>query len=125
MRRYTIGILIFAISVLVFGFMSEKITPESFQYISFPDLGAAVVKSLVVVVIFLLAAVASVPSLLIDLILRLFTDYDFVLLNHLWDICWKGVTLQWFWAETSGSSIFFGALILIVLSALILRKGGG
>ncbi len=121
MKRFAIGLLIFSLMVLIFGFMSEKITTESFQYISFPDLGLAVVKSLAVVLIFLLAAAASIPSLFIDLVLLLVPAQDFPILNHLWDVCWKGVTLDWFWKETSGSSIFFGALILFIAGFLLLR----
>jgi len=122
MRRYATGLLIFSILILVFGFLFGKITLESFQYISLPGLLFAVLKSLVVVLVLLLTLAAAVPLFLIDLVLFLLAGYDFELLNNLWAICWKGVTMGWFWTETSGSSIFFGAIILLIISSAMTRR---
>lgn len=122
MRRYALGLVLFSVFILVFGFITGKISSESFQYISIPGLFFAVVKSLVVVLILLLALAASVPAFLIDFILLFLTDYDFPLLSNIWGVCWDGVTLNWFWTETSGSSIFFGALILLLISGAFSRR---
>ncbi len=122
MRRYATGLLLFSILILVFGFINGKITAESFQYISLPGLLFAVIKALIVVLILLLALAASLPAFLIDLLLFLLAGYDFELLSSIWGICWNKVAVGWFWTETSGSSIFFGGLILLVISALLMRR---
>lgn len=122
MKRYALGLLVFSILIIVFGFMTEKITIASFQYISFPGVFMAVGKSLMVVLVLLLAGAAAVPSFLIDLALTFFTPYDFPMLTHLKNICWDGVAINWFWNETSGSSIFFGALVLFVISGFLSKS---
>ncbi|PHN01572.1 hypothetical protein [Flavilitoribacter nigricans] len=122
MRRYALGLVLFSVFILVFGFITGKISSESFQYISIPGLFFAVVKSLVVVLVLLLALMASIPSFLIDFILLFVTDYDFPILSNLWNVCWDGVTLNWFWTETTGSSLFFGALILLLISGAFSRR---
>jgi len=122
MRRYASGLFLFAILLLIFGFISGKISGESFQYISLPGLLFAVLKSLVLVLVLLLAIAASVPAFFIDLLLFLFTSYDFAVLKGIWNVCWDGVTMDWFWTETSGSSVFFGAIILMLISGLLMRK---
>ena len=67
--RYTTGLFLFAILILFFGFVYDKITFESLQYISVPGLLMAVVKSLVVVLVLLLSLAISTAALVIDLIL--------------------------------------------------------
>lgn len=121
MRRYATGLLLFSIFIIVFGFITGKISVESFQYISIPGLLFAVLKSLIVVLVLLLAVAASVPAFVIDIILLFFTSFDFVLLGSIWEVCWNGVTIDWFWTETSGSSLFFGGLILLIISSLLMR----
>lgn len=113
--------LLFAILILVLGFLYGKINGESFQYISFPGLIYAVLKSLIVVLILLLAITATIPSFFIDLILFFITDYEFPLLKQIWEISWGQVTMGWFWTETSGSSLFFAALILLILGGVMTR----
>ena len=124
MRRYASGVFLFAILILIFGFINGKISGESFQYISLPGLLFAVLKSLVIVLVLLLAIAASIPAFFIDLLLFLFTSYNFEVLKGIWNVCWDGVTIGWFWTETSGSSIFFGAIILMLISGLLMRRPG-
>jgi len=121
MRNYAAGLSLFAILIILFGFLNGKITAESFQYISLPGLLYAVLKSLVVVLVLLLALAASLPLLVIDIVLLLFTNYDFATLKGVWGVAWDGVTMDWFWTETSGSSVFFGALILLLISGFFAR----
>lgn len=121
MRNYAAGLSLFAILIILFGFLNGKITGESFQYISLPGLLYAVLKSLVVVFVLLLSLAAAIPLLLIDIVLLLFTNYDFELIQSVYGVVWDGVTLGWFWTETSGSSIFFGALILLLISGFFAR----
>lgn len=121
MRRYAAGLALFAILILVFGFINGKITGASFQTISLAGLLFAVLKSLLLVLILLLAVGASIPLLIIDILLLLFTEYGFALINGVWDVVWGRVTIGWFWTETSGSSLFFGALILLLLSGFFMR----
>lgn len=116
------GLVFFSLFILVFGFVTGKISGESFQYISFPGLFFAVVKSLVIVLVLLLALVAALPAFLIDLLLYLATDYDFPILSTIWDVCWNGLTINWFWTETTGSSLFFGALVLLLISGAFSRR---
>ena len=120
--RYTTGLFLFAILILFFGFVYDKITFESLQYISVPGLLMAVVKSLVVVLVLLLSLAISTAALVIDLILLLFTQLDFPLLSYIWNIAWEEVTMSWFWTATSGSSLFFGALILLLLGGGLSRR---
>jgi hypothetical protein len=122
MRRYAAGLFLFSIFIIVFGFISGKITTESFQYISLSGLLFAILKALIVVLILLLALAATIPTFFIDLVLLFFTSYNFAIVGNLWAICWKGVTIGWFWTETSGSSLFFGALILLLISSLLYRR---
>jgi hypothetical protein len=122
MKRYAAGLFLFSIFIIVFGFISGKITTESFQYISLSGLLFAILKALIVVLILLLALAATIPIFFIDLVLLFFTSYNFAIVGNLWAICWKGVTIGWFWTETSGSSLFFGALILLLISSLLYRR---
>jgi len=122
MRRYALGLFIFAIFIILFGFANGKISGESFQYISFPGLFYAVLKSLVIVLILLLAIGASAFAFFIDLLLLIFTTYDFPILGNIWNVCWDGVTIGWFWTETSGSSLFFGAVVLLLISGVLMRR---
>ena len=122
MKRYVTGLLIFSILIIIFGLITGKITVESFQVISLPGLLFAVLKSLVVVLVLLLGLAAALPGIVIDIVLLFVSSYDFPITGNLWSVCWEGVTLDWFWTETSGSSLFFGALILAVVSGLLLRK---
>ncbi len=122
MRRYATGLFVFSILMILFGFITEKITISSFQYISLPGVIFAVGKSLLVVLILLFAIGAAIPSLFIDILLTFFTDLKFPLLNFLKEICWDKMAVSWFWNDTSGSSVFFGALILLLISGALSRK---
>lgn len=122
MNRYATGLFLFAIFILVFGFINGKISMDSFQYISIPGLFYAVLKSLVMVLVLLLAVAATIPAFFLDLLLLIFTNYDFPILSQIWNISWDGLTIGWFWTETSGSSLFFGALILLILSSYLMRS---
>lgn len=122
MRRYVTGLLIFSILIIIFGLLTGKITVESFQVISPAGLLFAVFKSLVVVLVLLLGLAAALPGILIDVVMLFVGAYQFPITGNLWSVCWKDVTLDWFWAETSGSSLFFGALILAIVSGLLLRR---
>jgi hypothetical protein len=122
MSRYATGLLVFSVFLLIFGFLSGKINLSSFEYISLPGLLYAVLKSLIVVLVLLLSLAAALPLLIIDVVLLFFTNFDFSLISHLWAVSWKGVTLGWFWTETSGSSIFFGSIILLIISSAFSRR---
>lgn len=123
MRRYVTGLLLFSILIIIFGLITGKITVESFQVISLPGLLFAVLKSLVVVLVLLLGLAAALPGIVIDIVLLFVSTYSFPITGNLWSVCWEGVTLDWFWTQTSGSSLFFGALILAIISGLLLRRG--
>lgn len=122
MKRYVTGLLIFSILIIIFGLITGKITVESFQVISLPGLLFAVLKSLVVVLVLLLGLAAALPGILIDVVMLFVASSQFPITGNLWSVCWKEVTLDWFWTETSGSSLFFGAVILAIISGLLLGK---
>lgn len=122
MRKYVIFLLIISILFIILGFTSGKISGESFTYISLTGSLLAILQILVVVLILMLAATMALPALIIDVLLLIFTTMYFPLISTIWNIVWYDITVGWFWTTTSGSSILFASLVLIIISVLGLRR---
>lgn len=122
MRKYVIFLLVISILFIVLGLASGKISGESFTYISLTGSLLAILQILVVVLILMLAAMMALPALIIDVLLLIFTTMFFPLISTIWNIVWYDITVGWFWTTTSGSSILFASLVLIIISVLGLRR---
>ena len=122
MRKYVIFLLVISILFIVLGLASGKISGESFTYISLTGSLLAILQILVVVLILMLGAMMALPALIIDVLLLIFTTLYFPLISTIWNIVWFDITIGWFWTTTSGSSILFASLVLIIISVPGLRR---
>jgi hypothetical protein len=120
-RRYIFSILVLSVLFLVTGFLSGKISGDSFTYISLTGTFSAVIQILFVTVILMLALLMTLPAVIVDLLL-LFLGWSFPMIERIWNVVWDELTIGWFWIPTSGSSILFASVILIIGSLLILRS---
>jgi hypothetical protein len=107
---------------IVLGFMSGKISGDSFTYISLTGTLLAILQILLVVAILMLGIAMLTPAIIIDLLLLLFSNLYFPLVGNTWHVVWNQVTVGWFWTETSGSSLLFSSIILAVISFFAIRK---
>lgn len=123
MRKYTNLLFFVSLILLILGFVTSKITMESFQYISLTGFLFAILKILLITIAISLAAAMTLPALVIDLIMMLVAGYDLLVTTSLWNIVWNEYTMDWFWHTTSGSSLFFATLLLIILTVFVYRKG--
>jgi hypothetical protein len=122
MKKYTNFLFFVSLILLILGFFTNKITTESFQFISIGGFFFAVLKILLITVIISLAAAITLPALVIDLIMMLIAGYGILITTSLWDIVWNEYTMDWFWYTTEGSSLFFAAIVLIVISVFVYRR---
>lgn len=122
MKRYVVLLFIVSILFIVLGLVTGKISGDSFTYISITGSLLAILQILVIVLILMLAAAITIPALIIDLLLLIFTGLYFPLVGGIWDVVWDDVTIGWFWASTSGSSLLFASIILAIISFLMMRK---
>lgn len=120
--RYVTFLFIVSILFIIIGFVTGKISGDSFTYISLTGSLLAILQILVIVLILMLGIAMTLPALLIDLLLLIFTGMYFPLVGATWDVVWDEVTLGWFWAFTSGSSLLFASVVLAIISFLILRR---
>lgn len=123
MRKYTNLLFFVSLILLILGFVTSKITMESFHYISLTGFLFAILKILLITIAISLAAAMTLPALVIDLIMMLVAGYDLLVTTSLWNIVWNEYTMDWFWHTTSGSSLFFATLLLIILTVFVYRKG--
>jgi hypothetical protein len=123
MRKYTNLLFFVSLILLILGFVTSKITMESFQYISLTGFLFAILKILLITIAISLAAAMTLPALVIDLIMMLVAGYGLLVTTSLWDIVWNEYTMDWFWNTTGGSSLFFATLLLIILTVFVYRKG--
>lgn len=122
MKKYTNFLFFVSLILLILGFVTSKITGESFQYISLSGFLFAVLKILLITVTISLAAAITIPALLIDLIMMLIAGYGILVTTSIWDIVWNEYTMNWFWESTGGSSLLYATLILIIISVFVYRK---
>jgi hypothetical protein len=123
MRKYTNLLFFVSLILLILGFVTSKITMESFQYISLTGFLFAILKILLITIAISLAAAMTLPALVIDLIMMLVAGYDLLVTTSLWNIVWSEYTMDWFWHTTGGSSLYFATLLLIILTVFVYRKG--
>lgn len=121
LKRYLQFLFLASVLFIIVGFITGKISGESFTYISLTGTAYSILQILLVVIILIIGIAISTPALIGDLILLLL-GLHFPLLNAIWNVAWHQVTLGWFWSHTSGSSILFGSLILGVVSLLAMRR---
>lgn len=121
LKRYLQFTFLASVLFIIIGFVTGKISVDSFTYISLIGTVEAMFQILVVAILLMLGLAVSVPALIADLIL-LFMGMSFPLLHSTWGVLWDQVTIGWFWASSSGSSILFASIILAVVSALAMRK---
>lgn len=120
-KRYLQFTFLASVLFIIIGFVTGKISGESFTYISLVGTVQAVFKILLVALMLLLGLAMSLPALIADLIL-LFLGFSFPLLDAVWGVIWDQVTIGWFLKSSSGSSVLFGAIILAVISGLAVKK---
>ncbi|MFW5901323.1 MAG: hypothetical protein ACOCUK_02140 [bacterium] len=123
MKKYTTFLFIVSLVLMILGFLTSKITGESFQYISLTGFLFAILKILLITVTISLAAAITLPALVIDLIMMLIAGYGLLVTNSIWNIVWNEYTMDWFWQTTGGSSLFFSTLVLIIITVFVYRKG--
>lgn len=125
--RYVTFLFIVSILFIIVGFVTGKISGDSLTYISITGSLLAILQILVIVLILMLGIAMTLPALLIDLLLLIFTGMYFPLVGATWNIVWDDVTLGWFWASTSGSSLLFASIVLAIISFLCCgeEEGGG
>ncbi|MEQ8470321.1 MAG: hypothetical protein RIC35_04010 [Marinoscillum sp.] len=120
-KRYLQFLFLASILFIIIGFISGKISTESFTYISLIGSLKAILQILLVVVILMLGLAMTLPALIIDVLL-LFIGMSFPLIEAIWYVIWNQVTIGWFWAGSSGSSIFFASLVLAIVSFFGMRR---
>ncbi len=120
--RYVTFLFIVSILFIILGFVTGKISGDSFTYISITGSLFAILQILVIVMILMLGAAMTLPALLIDLLLLIFTGMQFPLVSSTWNVVWDQVTIGWFWTSTSGSSLLFASIVLAIISFLMLRR---
>jgi hypothetical protein len=120
--RYVTFLFIVSILFIIVGFVTGKISGDSLTYISITGSLLAILQILVIVLILMLGIAMTLPALLIDLLLLIFTGMYFPLVGATWNIVWDDVTLGWFWASTSGSSLLFASIVLAIISFFMLRR---
>ncbi|MEF8811119.1 MAG: hypothetical protein V5A47_09370 [Bacteroidales bacterium] len=123
MKKYTTFLFIVSLVLMILGFLTSKITTESFQYISLTGFLFAILKILLITIAISLAAAMTLPALVIDLIMMLIAGYGLLVTSSLWNIVWNEYTMDWFWQSTEGSSLFFSTLVLIIITVFVYRKG--
>jgi len=123
MKKYTTFLFIVSLVLMILGFLTSKITTESFQYISLTGFLFAILKILLITIAISLAGAMTLPALVIDLIMMLIAGYGLLVTTSLWNIVWNEYTMDWFWNTTGGSSLFFATLVLIILTVFVYRKG--
>ncbi|MBS3770116.1 MAG: hypothetical protein V5A59_03465 [Bacteroidales bacterium] len=123
MKKYTTFLFIVSLVLMILGFLTSKITTESFQYISLTGFLFAILKILLITITISLAAAMTLPALVIDLIMMLIAGYGLLVTSSLWNIVWNEYTMDWFWQSTEGSSLFFSTLVLIIITVFVYRKG--
>jgi len=123
MKKYTNVLFFVSLILLILGFVTSKITTESFQYISLTGFLFAILKILLITVVISMAAAMTLPALVIDVIMMLVAGYGLLVTTSLWNIVWNEYTMDWFWNTTGGSSLFFATLVLIILTVFVYRKG--
>jgi len=123
MKKYTNVLFFVSLILLILGFVTSKITTESFQYISLTGFLFAILKVLLITIVISMAAAMTLPALVIDLIMMLAAGYGLLVTTSLWNIVWNEYTMDWFWTTTDGSSLFFATLLLIILTVFVYRKG--
>lgn len=121
LKRYLQFTFLASVLFIIIGFVTGKISVESFTYISLVGSVTAIFKILLVALMLLLGLAMSLPALIADLIL-LFMGFSFPLLEAIWGVIWGRVTIGWFWGSTSGSSVLFGSIILAVISAFAMKR---
>ena len=122
MKKYTNLLFIISILFILIGLITGKITTQSFSYISIPGSLIAIIQILFIVLILSIGLAILVPAFIIDLLLLVVTGMDFPLINSIWYTLWDKATIQWFWIDTPGSSIFFGSVIISVIAFFFLRR---
>ena len=122
MKKYTNFLFLVSLVLLILGFASGKISGESFQYISLTGSLFAILKILIVTATISLAAAMTLPAIVIDLIMMLVAGYEILVTTSLWDIIWNEYTMDWFWGTTSGSSLFFATLVVVIISVFVYRR---
>ncbi len=123
MKKYTTLLFFVSLVLMILGFVTSKITGESFQYISLTGFLFAILKILLITVTISLAAAMTLPALVIDLIMMLMAGYGLLVTTSIWNIVWNEYTMDWFWNTTGGASLFFATLVLIILTVFVYRKG--
>ena len=123
MKKYTTFLFIVSLVLMILGFLTSKITTESFQYISLTGFLFAILKILLITIAISLAAAMTLPALVIDLIMLLIAGYGLLVTTSIWNIVWNEYTMDWFWQSTGGSSLFFATLLLIIITVFVYRKG--
>ncbi len=120
--RYITFLFIVSILLIIIGFVTGKISGDSFNDISITGSLLAILQILVIVLILMLGIAMTLPALLIDLLLLIFTDMYFPLVGGTWDVVWDDVTLDWFWASTSGSSLLIASTVLAIISYFMMPR---
>jgi hypothetical protein len=120
--RYITFLFIVSILLIIIGFVTGKISGDSFNDISITGSLLAILQILVIVLILMLGIAMTLPALLIDLLLLIFTDMYFPLVGGTWDVVWDDVTLDWFWASTSGSSLLIASIVLAIISYFMMPR---
>jgi hypothetical protein len=122
MKKYWTALFLVSLVLMILGFASGKITGDSFSYISVTGFLFAILKILIVTITISLAATITIPAIFIDLVMMIFGSYSFTLTPAIWTVVWDEYTMTWFWGSTSGSSLLFATIILVVLTGLLFRK---
>lgn len=122
MRKYWIALFLVSLLLMILGFVSGKITGDSFSYISLSGFIFAVLKILIITLTISIAATITIPALVADILMVIVASYNFMLVPAIWDIVWDQYTMSWFWHTTSGSSLFFATLILLIVMGLLYRR---
>ena len=122
MKKYSTALFIFSIIIIIAGLAGGKISGDSFREISLIGSLFAILKIILVGVIFFLGVAAIIPSILIDLVLLFFSPYGFDLTARVWNYLWGDIVLKWFWYDTTGSSLLFASLIIALITGLTLRR---
>lgn len=122
MKRFIYLTGVFALVLVVVGFISGKISAESFTYISIPGIIVTCLKMLLSQLVLMLSTLMIVPAVIIDLLLWIFSGMYFPLISSIIDAVWNDFIVAWFWQPATGSAILFTSIINLAASYFLLRR---
>ncbi|HYX09770.1 MAG TPA: hypothetical protein VE912_23780 [Bacteroidales bacterium] len=116
MKNWSFSLVIASIIIILAVLVTHRTDFSNFfTSLSLMQILITFLKSLVVVAVLSIAASITIPALILDLILLLFTHYDFPVIRFLWGLAWGDIAISWYWLPSDGNALFVSAIILGII----------